>query len=94
MPWSAVAAEAPPENVAPLSGDPLLTLERELVRAESVFHATHVLLAQGRLSQLGRCLGKLPAERREPVAMAASHLSSTGRDAHIDFLCASSSLFT
>ena len=37
MPWSAVAAEAPPENVAPLSGDPLLTLERELVSAERGF---------------------------------------------------------
>ena len=37
MPWSAVAAEALPKTLPPLSGGPLITLERELVGTESGF---------------------------------------------------------
>ena len=82
------------ENVAPLSGGPLLTLERELVSAESAFPRRPRLVGAWEAVLVGSCLGKLPAARREPVAMAASHLLSIGSDALTDFLCASSNRFT
>ena len=92
IPWIAVAAEALPKTsprspVARCSRSSVSWCERNVV-----FHNVQVLLAWGRLSQSGRCLGKLPADRREPVDMAASHLSLIGRDSLIDLCCASSSL--
>ena len=85
MPWSAVAAEALPKT-SPRS--PVAHCSRSSVSwcvGKVVFHAAHVLLERGRLSQSGRCLGKLPAARSKPVAMAASHLSSIRSVALTDF---------
>ena len=92
IPWIAVAEEALPKT-SPRS--PVARCSRSSVslwERNAVFHDVQVLLARGRLSQSGSCLGKLPAARREPVAMAASHLSLIGRDALTDLRCASSSL--
>ena len=43
------------------------------------FHAAHVLLERGRLSQSRRCFGKLSAARKNPVTIAASHMLLMGR---------------
>ena len=92
--WSAVAAEALPKTSPRSLVDRCSHSSVSWWARKAVFHAVHVLLAHERLSQSRRCLGKLPAARREPVAMAASHFSSIGSDALTDFLCASSYMFT
>ena len=71
----------------------LQTLIKTVERAGRAFLVAVIEFARGRLSQLGRCLGKLPVARRELVEMAASHLLSMSIDARTDFLCASSNLF-
>ena len=52
------------------------------------------MLERGRLYQLGRCFGKLPTARSEPVAITASHLLSIGSFARTEFFCASSRRLT
>ena len=85
IPWLVIVAAALPKT-SPLS--PVARCSRSSVswwERKVVFHAAHVLLVRGRLSQSGRCFGKLPAARSEPVAMAASHLSFIGSFARTDF---------
>ena len=85
MPWMAVAAAALPKT---LSRSPVACCSLSSVswcERKIFFHAARVLLAWGRLSQSGRCLGNLPAARSEPVAMAASHASLIGSFALTDF---------
>ena len=88
MPWIVIAAAALPKTPP---CPPVAHCSRSSVSwwaQKVVFHAVHVLLARGRLSQSGRCFGKLPAAKTEPVAIAASHLSSIRSFARTDFFCA------
>ena len=88
MPCIKMAADALPKT-SPLS--PVARCSRSSVswwERKVVFHAAHVLLARGGMSQSGRCFGKLLAARSEPLAIAASHLSSIRSFAQTDFFWA------
>ena len=78
------------KDVPPLPRCTLFTLEFELVGAEGRLPRSPRFVSAGKLSKSGRCFGKLPAARSEPVAIAVSHMLSMGCFAQTGFFCASS----
>ena len=81
------------ENVAPLSGGPLLTLECELVSAESGFPCRPILVGVWEAVPVGALLGEASRGEERAGSYGRDPLLLIGSDALTDFLCASSNRF-
>ena len=62
------------KDISPLPRCAMFMFEREVMGAEGFLPRGPRLVGAGGMSQLGRCFGKLPAARSEPVAIAVSLL--------------------